>query len=108
MPANCIFGSKNSKSASNQPLASLVKIPRNSSKNFKKNWGKVSKGSTRLRLQNYPLFFPQVLIFKGLFVQAIQIFSFANNYITHLPKPVNIICQRSLHHLKHCSSPGNS
>jgi hypothetical protein len=55
-----------------------MKIPRNSSKIFLKNWGKVSKSSAGLRLQNYPRFFPQVLIFKDLFVPPIQIFSFAN------------------------------
>jgi hypothetical protein len=44
--------------------------PRVGAENLLMKWGKVSKSNARLRLKNYPPFFPQVLIFKDLFVHG--------------------------------------
>ena len=43
----------------NQPIETLLEIPRVSVKFLLIRWGKVSKCNTRLRLQNYPPIFPQ-------------------------------------------------
>jgi hypothetical protein len=43
----------------NQPIETLLKFPRFPVKFLLIRWGKVTKSSTRLRLQNYPPIFPQ-------------------------------------------------
>jgi len=50
---------KKVKMQQNQPIETLLEIPRVSVKFLLIRWGKVSKCNTRLRLQNYPPIFPQ-------------------------------------------------